>query len=63
LNKDGLTDDPSHCPIAKSAKKFRKILEHITARVQNIVQNNFLILGHRQSLANNRNPGNFWQKC
>jgi len=63
LNKGGLTDDPFHRPIAKSAKKFRKILEHITAKVQNIAKKNLFILGHLESLLSNRNTGNFLAKC
>jgi hypothetical protein len=63
LNKGGLTDDPCHRPIAKSAKTFRKNLEHITATVQNIAKKNMFLLGHRESLVSNRNTGNFLAKC
>jgi hypothetical protein len=54
LNKGGLPDDPFYGPIAKSAKRFRKIHEHNTAIVQNIAVKNLLILGHRKSLVSNR---------
>lgn len=63
LNKGGLIDDPFHRPIAKSAKKFRKILERITARFQNIAKKNLFILGQCESLVSNGNTGNFLAKC
>jgi hypothetical protein len=58
LNKCGLIGDHLHFLIAKAAKKWREILERITATVQIFAQQNLPLRGHRESLVSDPNPGN-----
>jgi phage gp45-like len=59
LNKSGLIDDHLQQQIAKAAKKWREILERITATVQTLAQQNLPLRGHRQSVVSDLNPGIF----
>jgi hypothetical protein len=58
LNKSGLIDDHLQQQIAKAAKKWREILEHITATVQTLL-NRICLYEVTESLVSNPNPGNF----
>jgi hypothetical protein len=60
LKKSGLIDDHLQQKIAEAAKKWREILERITATVQTLAQQNLPLRGHRESLVSDPNPGNFW---
>jgi hypothetical protein len=59
LNKSGLIDDHLQQEIAKADKKWREILERITATVRTPAQQNLPLRGHRESLISDSNPGNF----
>jgi hypothetical protein len=60
LNKSGLIDDHLQQQITEAAKKWREILERITAIVRTLAQQNLPLLGHRESLVSDPNPGNSW---
>jgi hypothetical protein len=59
LNKSGLIDDHLQQQIAIAAKKWREILERITATVRTPAQQNLPLRGHRETLVSDPNPENF----
>ena len=54
LNKGGLIDDLLQKQISKAVKTWKEILERVIATVQNLA-----LIGHRESITNDPNPGNF----
>jgi hypothetical protein len=59
LNKSRLIDDYLQQQTARAVKKWREIIERITATVQTVAQQNLPHRGHRESLVSDPNPGNF----
>ena len=45
--------------MSKAAKTWKEILERVIATVKTLAQHNLALRGHRESVTNNPNPGNF----
>lgn len=59
LKKGGLLDDRLQQQIRNETKVRRDILERIIATIQTLAQQNLALRGHRESVSEDPNPGNF----
>jgi hypothetical protein len=59
LTESGLVDDHRQQKVAKTDKKWRKILERIAAIAQTLSKQNLSLRSHRESMVGDSNPEKF----
>lgn len=59
LNKGPAIDSHLQRQVCEAAKIWKEILERVIATVQTLAQQNLALRGHRESITDSANPGNF----